>query len=204
MSETRRQVLQLLQDGKITADQALELLAAMESPEQPGETAEEVLTGDIIQPEPPPDMSRFRRFWQIPFVVSLGVLLIVGLILRSMYQSSNGALSLGFICVWSIFILAFGLTVLAFMSRRSAWLHVRVQERNSHRIAISLPLPLGLAEWGVKLAQNFVHEPDEQNKLSMAGEFIAEARKNMSQPGADPFMVHVDDDDGDKVQVFIG
>lgn len=204
MSETRRQVLQLLQNGKITADQALELLEAMESPEQPEETAEKVLTGDIIQPEPPPDMSRFRRFWQIPFVVSLGVLLMVGLILRSMYQSSNGALSLGFICVWSIFILAFGLTVLAFMSRRSAWLYVRVQERNSHRIAISLPLPLGLAEWGVKLAQNFVHEPDEQNKLSMAGEFIAEARKNMSQPGADPFMVHVDDDDGDKVQVFIG
>lgn len=204
MSETRRQVLQLLQDGKITADQALELLAAMESPEQPGETAEEVLTGDIIQPEPPPDMSRFRRFWQIPFVVSLGVLLIVGLVLRSMYQSSNGSLSLGFVCVWSIFILAFGLTVLAFMSRRSAWLHVRVQEKTGHRIAISLPLPLGLAEWGVKLAQNFVHEPDEQNKLSMAGEFIAEARKNMSQPGADPFMVHVDDDDGDKVQVFIG
>ena len=134
MSEARKQVLQMLQDGKITADQAAELLAALE-PEDALELVadsaheEDAVEGDVIMPKSPaPDMNRFRRFWQIPFFGCLALMTLSGLWLRSIYQTSEGAISFGFVCVWSLFLLMFGLTALAFMSRRSAWLHVRVRE----------------------------------------------------------------------------
>lgn len=217
MSEERQQILQMLQAGAITADQAMDLLEALESSEPPQleepdsqDTAAPepdygpALEGDVIHPqEPPPNMDRFRRFWQIPFFICLGFLMISGLWLRSIYQASEGAISLGFVCLWSVFIFAFLLTVLAFMSRQVAWVHVRVREKAGTRIAISLPLPLGLAKWGVQFAQGFV---DDETKvtLHMASDFITAAQESMKEPGSEPLMIHVDDDDGDRVQVYIG
>ncbi|MFQ5436106.1 MAG: hypothetical protein ACE5FD_14635 [Anaerolineae bacterium] len=211
MSETRMRVLQMLQEGAITAAEAKELLDAMESgetavPEPPTlipEPDSEPFTGDIITPDPPPDMTRFRRFWQIPFFISLALLLGSGLWLRSLYQRADGAITFGFVCVWSIFIFTVVLTTLALLSRQSPWVHVRVKEQHGRRIAISLPIPMGLAKWGINIARGFV--PDkEQASLDMAADFLAEARHNLGQPGADPLIVSVDDDDGDQVQVYIG
>ncbi len=211
MNETRLRVLQMLQDGTITAVEAQELLDALDA----GETAvpelltakaepdPEPLTGDIITPEPPPDMARFRRFWQIPFFISLAFLLGSGLWLRSLYQRSDGAITLGFVCVWSIFIFTVLLTALALFSRQSPWVHVRVKEQHGRRIAISLPIPMGLAQWGINIARGFVSD-STQASLNMAAEFLAEARHNLGQPGADPLIVSVDDDDGDQVRVYIG
>lgn len=211
MSDTRMRVLQMLQDGAITAVEAQELLDAMADketsiPETQTYTSEpdsEPLSGDIIMPEPPPNMARFRRFWQIPFFISLTLLLGSGVWLRSLYQRSGGAITFGFVCVWSIFIFTVLLTTLALLSRQSPWVHVRVKEKDGRRIAISLPIPMGLAKWGINIARSFV--PDkEQTSLDMADEFLAEARHNLGQPGADPLIVNVDDDDGDQVQVYIG
>ncbi len=206
MNEARQQVLQMLQDGKLTAAQAHELLQAMESSETADSAtsnAETAVTGDIIHPDPPPDMSYYRRFWQIPFFVGCLLVLASGLVLRSIYQSSGGAISFGFICAWTTFLFMFLLTTLAFMSRRSAWVHVRVNERGGRRIAISLPLPLQLAGWGVNIARHFVKE-EERHKTEMAASFLAEARRNWQNGAADPLVIHVDDEDGDKVQVYIG
>jgi hypothetical protein len=202
MSEARQQVLQMLQDGKLTAEQAQELLAALE-PAPTGDDGSEAIEGEIVAPVEPPDMDRFRRFWQYPFFILLAVLLMVGLGLRSLYQSSEGAITFWFFCVLNIFILTFFLTVLAFMSRSAPWLHVRVREKRGRKIAISLPLPMGLAQWGIGIARNFVPEK-EQGNMDMAAEFIRSARHDMKGPDTEPLMINVDDEDGDQVQVFIG
>jgi hypothetical protein len=201
MSDARQQVLQMLQDGKLTAEEAQELLRALE-PTATEET-QEAIEGEIVAPVEPPDMDRFRRFWQYPFFISLAVLIGVGLGLRSMYQASEGAITFWFVCVLILFILTFILTALAFMSRSAPWIHVRVKEKGGHKIAISLPLPMGLAQWGIHIARNFV--PDaEQGNLDMAAEFIRSARHNLKGPDTEPLMINVDDEDGDQVQVFIG
>ncbi|MCP4428997.1 MAG: hypothetical protein GY803_31315 [Chloroflexi bacterium] len=202
--EARNQVLQMLQDGKLTAEQAQELLQALESPStSQSDEPTPVLTGEVIQPEEPPDMDRFRRFWQYPFFIALLVLLLVGLGLRSLYQSSEGAITLWFVCVLSVFVLLTLLTVLVFMSRRSAWLHVRVKEKDGRKIAISLPLPMGLAQWGINIARGFMPN-EKQANLDVASEFLKTARADLKSPGSDPLMINVDDEDGDQVQVFIG
>ncbi len=206
MSEAKKQILQMLQDGKVTADQAMELLQAV-TPTGESETFDseepEPLTGDIIQPSAPPDMGRFRQFWQIPFFIALGALIVSGLGLRSLYRSSEGNISFWFICVWSIFVFTFILAMLAFMSRNAAWVHVRVKERGGRRISISLPLPLSLASWVLKIIRGFVGD-EEREKLDLAASLITAARENLKMPGSDPLMVNVNDDDGEQVQVYIG
>jgi len=214
MKEERRRILQMLQDGTISADQAMELLQVLDEEGEPEEieyggtaeymaTSQEPLQGEILTARTPPNMERYRRFWKIPFVISLVILLLFGLWLRSIYLSSEGAITFGFICVWSFFMLAFLATLLAFFSRRATWLHVRVQEKDGHRIAISLPLPLGLAGWGIKVAHGFVDEKT-RGQLDMAEAFLAAAKDELKQPGSGPMTIDVDDDDGDKVQVYIG
>ena len=200
MSEARNQVLQMLQDGKLTAEQAQELLDALEPA---AHETQEAIEGEIVAPVELPDMDRFRRFWQYPFFIALAVLIIVGLGLRSMYQASEGAMTFWLFCVSGIFALTFILTALAFMSRSAPWVHVRVREKGGRKIAISLPLPMGLAQWGIGIARNFVPER-EQGNLDMAAEFIRSARHDLKRPDTEPLMINVDDEDGDQVQVFIG
>ena len=216
MSEARKQILQMLEDGKVTADQAMELLQALAPAETEDidhyetdayviETAEkmEPLTGEVIQPAEPPNLDRYRRFWQIPFFVSLGALIVSGLGLRSLYQASDGGITFWFVCVWSIFIFTFIITSLAFLSRQAAWLHVRVREKAGKRISISFPLPLGLASWGLNLARTFVNY-EERDKLDMAASFLDAARDNLRTPDSEPLVINVDDEDGDQVQIYIG
>jgi hypothetical protein len=202
MSEARNQVLQMLQDGKLTAEQAQELLQALE-PESTTDDTREAIQGEIVEPVEPPDMDRFRRFWQYPFFISLAVLIAVGFGLRSMYQASEGAMTFWFFCVLSLFILTFILTALAFISRSAPWLHIRIKGKEGNKIAISLPLPMGLAQWGIGIARNFVPESEQAN-LDMAATFIRTARHNLNGPDVEPLMINVDDEDGDQVQVFIG
>lgn len=203
MSEERRRILQMIQDGTLSAEEAMELLDALADDEAgDGFDAPHVLKGEIVASDPP-NMDKYRHFWKIPFIIALAFLLISGFWLRALYQSSEGAITFGFICVWSFFMLAFLVTLLTLFSRRAAWLHVRVKEKEGKRIAISMPLPLGLATWGIKIARGFVDESTRAH-LNMASEFIAAAKDELKQPGARPLMIDVDDDDGDQVQVFIG
>jgi hypothetical protein len=190
----------MLQDGKLTAVQAQELLEALDPA---AEEPQEAIEGEIVEPVEPPDMDRFRRFWQYPFFIALAVLIGIGFGLRSLYQASEGAMTFGLFCVMSIFILTFALTALAFMSRSAPWLHVRVKERQGRKIAISLPLPMGLAQWGINIARYFV-PASEQPNLDMAGEFVRSARHSMDGPDTEPLMINVDDEDGEQVQIFIG
>lgn len=206
MQEERQQILQMLQDGKITTDQAMVLLQAVAESGEGADTVgveSEPLTGEIVNPELPPDMGRFRRFWQVPFFAALALLIVFGFWLRALYQNSAGAISLGFICVWSLFMLSFALTMLAWWSRRAPWLHVRVREQGGRRIAISLPLPLGLANWGLRFARSWVDEA-VRPQMDMAESFLAAAQAGWREGDTEPMVVHVDDEDGDQVQVYIG
>jgi hypothetical protein len=211
MNEERRQILQMLQEGTITADQAMELLQAMDEDGEGEETAvplttdayAEPLSGDILPANDPPDLDRYRQFWKIPFLIGLAFLVLFGFWLRGIYLSSEGAITFGFLCVWSFFMLAFLATLLALFSRRAAWLHVRVQEKEGHRIAISLPLPLGLVGWGIQVAYGFVDEKT-RSQLDMASAFLTAAKEELNHPDARPMTIDVDDNDGDRVQVYIG
>lgn len=204
MSEAEDQILNMLSEGKITAEEANTLLSALESDRAAGIIAgDPVLTSQVVSDADqniPPDMSRFQRFLRIPLVIAAGSLLLSGLGLALMYQAAGQVALIGLLCIWSIFILALLVTLTIFFARRAVWLHVRIQEKNGRRIAISLPLPLRLANWVLTIARYYV--PKEQAVyLQTAAVFVDEMRRN---PDQEPIIINIDDDDGDKVQVFIG
>jgi hypothetical protein len=125
-------------------------------------------------------MLQFRRYWQIPF--GIGAALVgVGWLLVSRAGGFYGGL--------------FG-----WQSRCFPWLHVRIEEKDGNRITISLPLPLGLAQWGLNIARRYV-DADTAEHLDTASAMLDSLK---DQPTGAPLSVEVSEDDGDHVQVFFG
>lgn len=200
-------VLQQLQAGQLSAEEANALLAEQRAARAQGEEAPasegpQTAEGEVIMPAKPPDMERLRRFWQVPFVIGLGSLVLSGLWMSSSYGSPGFLGTLSFICGWSVFMLA-ALTVgVAFWSRTARWVHVRVAEKDGHHFAISLPAPLGLLTWGVQVARPFVKGETAQ-QMEAAAAFIQAMQKEMEQPDSEPLFIDVNDE-GDQVQVYFG
>ncbi|MGD8805158.1 MAG: hypothetical protein PVH65_04880 [Chloroflexota bacterium] len=206
MGEAHDQILKMLEEGKITAEEADRLLTAVGPEQGVGQVAGEAVITDLpdeeleAAPAVPSDYSRYRNLWRIPFIIAAGSLLLSGVGLALMYQADERVATLGFLCIWSIFMLAFLATLLLLLARRAPWLHLRVQEQDGQRFAISLPLPLGLAHWIIGIARNFVPERQAAH-LETAYAFVTAMRDD---PEREPIIIDVDDDDGDKVEVYIG
>ena len=166
----------------------------------------EHLEGEIEVPNPistPPgdeEIQKWKRWWFIPLWIGAGITVIGGLLMYWAF-SANG-FGFWFACAWFPFLLGVGVLALAWGSKTSPWLHVRVQQapgETPQRIAISFPLPVGLVIWGFRM---FGHYIPNMEGIDL-GEIIM-ALKDVAKDGT-PFFVDVDEgENGEKVQVFIG
>lgn len=208
MGQAEQQILQMLSDGIISADEARNLLEALKSQRtdpiiiDADTTSEDVLEGDIITPrstEPPPELSRYRRFWLIPFLIAVGSILLSGMGLFLLYQSVNPAF-LGFFCLWPIFIGALLSAAVLILAQRSTWLYLNIEERNGVKIRAAFPLPLSFVKWAVRIARPFV--PAEQFMYLQLAASLVDMMQ--SSPDRDPIAINVDDGNGDRVQIYIG
>jgi hypothetical protein len=115
------------------------------------------------------------------------------------YQATQ--ISFWFACTWLPFTFGVALIFLAWGLRRSRWLHVRIhqgQDEWPRQIAISLPLPLGLAAWFIRTFKSWIP--------GMAHTNIDQIIEGVSSISSEePFYIEVDEgEDGDRVEVFIG
>jgi hypothetical protein len=165
---------------------------------------EEVLEPDDIY-DPPPvapdpgDIQKWKRWWVIPMWVGVGITVLGGALMYVAFDRSG--LGFWFACAWFPFMLGVLVMALAWGSRTVPWLHVRVHQKpgeTPQKIAISFPLPIRLAGWGLKTFGHYIPNMD--------GVDLAELVKAIDESAKDgtPFFVDVDDDDGERVQVFIG
>ncbi|NDJ75373.1 MAG: hypothetical protein GYB65_03865 [Chloroflexi bacterium] len=188
MDNERSKILQMVQDGTITAEEGSDLLAAF-----PTDESEPVERAIDSAPTTPSDTRQFPRPWQWPLGIGL-TLAGVGNFLRK--DSGWLGKPLGWLMMG-----AGGLTaIVGWQSRHTPWVHVRIEEKDGHRIALSLPLPLGLAQWGLNFARQYVDEETAEHLDIAAG--LLEVL--LSSPSDEPLSVEVDDDDGDHIRVFIG
>jgi hypothetical protein len=198
MNDEQEKVLTMLEQGTIDSEQANELLEAM-TPAAGGRKM--AITAVSDAPTDIPDMDRFRRFWVVPFAILSGVTMLLAVGLRVLLTKRKGS-SLALVAVFGLFLLFLGLTVLLFLSRKSTWVHIRVQEKGGHKIAISLPIPLTMVGRAIELARKQAQGEDLEN-LEMAAAAIAAAQASFNDPDADPIVINVDDEDA-HVQVFFG
>jgi len=210
--DEREQILKMVADGKITAEEALKLMQALdESPAE--ETAEIVATPlpeeykeEKEEPKPQPDpeftkkVNRFRRLWLIPLTVGI-VLTVLGAwwMYTAMLSSGYG---FWFLCAWFPFLLGVLIVTLGAISKTSRWIYVNVEQKpgeSPRRIVFAFPIPSPLLRWGIR---NFGHNipPEHRDTADIAMKAIFE------EDGAftEPLYVDVHDEDGEHVQVYIG
>ena len=204
MSE--KQILNMLEQGSITADEATRLLNALSAEDSQDEARSEsaLPTEAVVEPDPEsigfdPHSKRWQGLQQIPFAVSLTVLIITAWGLYASYQKA-GAITFGWVLLLLLFLVALFATVVSIWMINAPWLHVRIREGDGRRISISLPIPLLLAQWGIQIARRYV---DDQTAtyLDTSAEFLDVMRKDRQH--SEPIMIDVDQGD-QHVQVYIG
>jgi hypothetical protein len=191
--EERLQVLKMLEAGQIGAQEAATLLAAIDSTEM------EVEEQPPLAPDTPSIYrnERWARFWIYPLMAG-GIVLIAGSLVMGLVYATDAARG-WLVCGWLPMILGMIVIVLAWWSRQAKWMHLRISEQAKRKIAFSFPLPLGLAAWGLRIAQPFV----PQLKETGVDDLIIALRDSTTQDG--PFFVDVqDDENGERVELYIG
>ena len=160
---------------------------------------DDVYHPDPIKPPDPEDIKKWKRWWVIPMWIGVGITVLGGAFMYGAFARSG--MGFWFACAWFPFILGVLVMAFAFSSRTAPWLHVRVHQRpgeTPQKIAISFPLPIRLAGWGLR---TFGHYIPNMEGVDLAG--VMNAIDESAKDGT-PFFVDVDDEDGERVQVFIG
>jgi hypothetical protein len=200
-SEQRINVLDQLRNGEISADEAEKLLADLgNTPATEGNPDDHRV---VILPKgehqgitQDANIPQYDSFWKYIFGVGTGIFFVFGLLLTSI----TGFLAL--LCFGPFVLAGFGIAAIGLWSRSSHWIHVRVQDRDGTNIKFSLPFPIGLASWTLRLLNPYLRARTgyaDLSGLDLAA-FIDAMGDELSPEN--PIMVAVDDDD-DQVLVYI-
>jgi hypothetical protein len=208
----------MVEEGKISADEAANLMLAMvdDDDEDTVETEVEIIetesgsgyggdaSGEARRPDAPEFeeiKARARRFALIPLWTGVVITVLSAWAIYAIQQSAGT--NFWFYCM--IFPLMLGVLLLALGGggRASRWIYVDVDRRDAkpgdgpRHITLGFPMPLGLIAW---FFDNFGHNIKGMSKSRAEGIVqMMEATRESDEP----LMINVDDDDA-HVQVYIG
>jgi hypothetical protein len=221
--QERNQVLKLIENGKISPEQALHLMEALDqSPadeedkvESPGIVPESQSKPEVnkefkgspsqqVESEADPRISRIetttRRLWQIPLWIGVAITILSA---AGMYAIMHGpGMNFWFYFLVLPLLLGVGLVTAAVGSRKAHWLFLNIRQKRGEKpdhIIFGFPLPLKLTAWFLRTFGNWI--PDL--KGTNVDEIIQAVE--MGFKGNQPLIVNVDEgDNGEQVQIFIG
>ena len=204
-SEERKKILQMVADGKISAEEAATLMRALDDSAE--EQIQIIEAGPSFGSEktdaPEFDQVRRRAMRFSGAFLSIGIIFIALSAWAMFGIQKNNGLNFWFFCMTMPLFLGILLTMLGAGSRTSRWLYVNVDRSHQtefpRNITIAFPLPLGLVAWFLK---NFGSNISGLKNTNVDEILQAIA---MAKDITEPLIVHVDNgNDGEKVQVFIG
>jgi hypothetical protein len=205
-SEERRKILQMVQEGKISAEQASSLMRALDTDPDPPEIeiieTEASYAGERVEaPEFEEVKARARRFAMIPLWIGVFLTVFSAWGMYSIQQDVG-------VNFWFFFLLipllaGVLLIALGAGAQNSKWLYVNVDRRNAHdwprNITLGFPLPLGLTAW---VLRTFGHNIRGMNHTNV--DEIIQILDATGKSGA-PLIINANDNgDGERVQVYIG
>ncbi|MBI5933000.1 MAG: hypothetical protein HY867_04780 [Chloroflexi bacterium] len=203
-SEEQRRILKMVEDGKISADEAMTLIRALE--QNPDEAEVEVFeaapsAGPAVEaPEFEEVKQRARKFAMIPLWIGVGITVLFAGLMFSAIQ--NQGFGFWFYCLSFPFLFGVLLMALSAGGRYARWMFVDVRQKPGEtpgRITFGFPVPLGIVAW---VLRNFGHHIKGLDSPDAAREIASMMNKTISSDS--PLIVNVDDDDGTKVRVYIG
>lgn len=188
-SDERQQILQMINDGQINAEQGAELLSALNNAESSNEPEVETTPASDALPN-------FSNLWLIPLWIGTAILILGGLMLSSAYQAGGWFL---FICGWPLFLIGLAVIITAWFARLGPWVHVRITHEKKNRRDIKISLPLNPAVFILKIIRPFV----PRLKDTGVDEVLMSLKDNVTRD--QPLVVDVNEtEDGERVQVVIG
>lgn len=207
-AEERRKILQMVEEGKISAEQAASLMRALE-------TEPDAAQIEVIQTEPTGGFkgseksamefedvkARARRFAMIPLWIGVLIAVFSAWGIYGIQQSAG--MNFWFYCLLFPLFLGVLLIVIGAGGQSSNWLYVNVDRRNADdwpkNITLGFPLPFGLTAWFLRTFGHNIQGMKHTNVDDIIQ--ILDATKKSGEP----FIVNVnDDEDGERVQVYIG
>ena len=202
-TEERRKILQMVADGKINAEEAASLMRTLEESAEAEVDVLEAAPGSGGAGSGAAEFDQVRERAKLFALIPLwsGVILTVFSAWWMYSIQQNVGLNFWFFCVFMLFLL--GVLLIA-MSGSTRWLYVNVDRSHAERadwpknITIALPLPLGLVGWFLK---NFGSHIEGLKKTTVDEVLMAVSTAKLV---TEPLIIHVDDDGGERVQVFIG
>lgn len=209
-SEERKKILQMVEQGKISATEAATLMRALDGDADSLETEVEVIQTGSSQsyesteaPEFEEIKARARRFSLIPLWVGVFITVISAWIIYSIQQ--NGGTNFWFYCMVLPLMLGVLLIALGAGGRSSRWLYVDIDRRNAkegdgpRHITLGFPLPLGLVAWFFRTFGSNI-QGMSQGRVDGIIQMM-----NATRDSNEPLIINVDDrDDGEHVRIFIG
>ena len=209
-SEERKKILQMVEEGKITAEQAASLMRALEAAADADAPPAEI---EVIEPiadsggagSDAPEFeeikARARRFAMIPLWIGVAITVLSAWGMYSAQQS--GGLNFWFFLLLLPLLIGVLLIALGASGQSSRWLYVNVDRRHAHNgprnITLGFPLPLGLTAW---VLRTFGHTMPGMNQTNV--DEIIQILDATGKSGA-PLIINANDnEDGEHVQVYIG
>ena len=211
-SDEQKQILKMVEDGKISADEAMKLIKALEvaSAEDEIEVIETEATsgsgfvaGGSAEGSRAPEFeevkARARRFAMVPLGIGVLFTILASYWLYALVQNAN--YGFWFACAWFPFLLGILLVALSAGGMNARWLYVNVDQAPGQRpqhITLGFPIPLGLLRWLLRNFGHYVRGMDRQHVDDIL-------RLLATTDAYDPLIVNVDEGDhGERVQVYIG
>ena len=210
-SEERKKILQMVEQGKISAEDAAKLMRALDEDADPAEI-------EVVESEPAPGFEgtgassssaaefeevkrRARSFAMIPLWIGVLIAVLSAWGIYSIQQ--NAGMNFWFYCLLFPLFLGVLLIVLGAGGQSSRWLYVNVDRRYAadgpRNITLGFPLPLGLTSWFLRTFGHNIHGMKNTNVDDIIQILDATGKSG------EPFIVNVQDDkDGEHVQVYIG
>jgi hypothetical protein len=205
-SEERKQILKMVEDGRISAEEAVTLMKALD---ETVEAEEEVFQTEADQgsnkseaPELERTADRARRLWQIPLWIGISLTVFTAWGMYAIQQSAG--YNFWFYCLTMWLMVGVAVIALAGWSRTARWLFVNVEQPHGdgpRHVTLGFPLPIGLASWFLR---NFGHNIEGLRHTNVDDVIEAISMATSATNGA-PLIVNVDEgEDGERVQVYIG
>ena len=204
-SDEQKQILKMVEDGKISADEAMKLIKALE--ETPAEDEIEVIEteagsdqGGSAGPEFEEVKARARRFAMVPLWIGVLFIVLSAYWMYALVQNAN--YGFWFFCAWLPLLLGILLVAISAGGMNSRWLYVNVDQEPGEwpqHITLGFPIPLGIIGWFLRNFGHYIRGMDRTNvdEILMA--------LSMANNLDEPLIVNVDEgEDGERVQVYIG
>ncbi|MBS3750217.1 MAG: hypothetical protein KGY39_01795 [Anaerolineales bacterium] len=208
-SPERSQILEMIENNTISAEEGLQLLQALETSQvghessipgvKPGPEDEETPILKEALPDPE-DLLKWKRWWIIPLLIGMAIMLLGGGLMYAAWNAHRfGVL---FLLTWIPFLLGTALVALAWGSRHSPWIHIRIQQKPGERprkIAFSFPIPLRVSAWALRTFGHWIPNLDATGLDEVLIALKDSANENT------PLVINVDEGEhGEKVKVIIG